>query len=127
MDDLSNLPAGLSAQPPGGDGGDAESKARLKAQEDARLEMIHQILTPDARERLNRIAVVRPDKARGVEDLLVKMAQSGRLGGRVSEQQLVGMLEQISEQTGSTRETKIKFSRRGDDDDDDWEADLFKD
>jgi len=50
--------------------------------------------------------VVRPDKARGVEELLLRMARSGQLQGRVTEAQLVQFLEQISGQEKKA-ETKI--------------------
>ena len=55
---------------------------------------------------VSRIAVVRPDKARGVEELLLRMARSGQLQGRVTEAQLVQFLEQISGQEKKA-ETKI--------------------
>lgn len=44
---------------------------------------------------MNRIALVRPERARGVEDLLARMAQGGQLRGRVSEDQLIGVLDQV--------------------------------
>jgi hypothetical protein len=47
---------------------------------------------------VSRIAVVKADKARGVEELLLRMARQGQLTARVSETQLIGFLEQISGQ-----------------------------
>lgn len=45
---------------------------------------------------MSRIALVKPDRARGIEQLLMRMAQSGQLRGRVSEEQLLGVLDQVS-------------------------------
>ena len=42
-----------------------------------------QVLLPAARERLARIALVKPDKARGVEDLVLQAAQRGQIVERV--------------------------------------------
>ena len=58
------------------------------------------------RRPVSRIAVVKPDKARGVEELLLRMARGGQLQGRVNEAQMVQFLEQISDQEKKT-ETKI--------------------
>ncbi|KAJ3056675.1 hypothetical protein HK102_011162, partial [Quaeritorhiza haematococci] len=79
-----------------------------------------QILNNDARERLSRIAIVKPDKARAVEDMLIRMAQTGQVREKIGERQLVDMLEQISQTTKT--ETTIKFNRRrsDSDDEDDW-------
>ena len=41
------------------------------------------MLLPAARERLARIALVKPDKARGVEDLVLQAAQRGQIVERV--------------------------------------------
>ncbi len=43
------------------------------------LSRARQVLLPAARERLARIALVKPDKARGVEDLVLQAAQRGQI------------------------------------------------
>lgn len=87
-----------------------------KAAEEQREVMLAQLLTPQARERLNRIALVKADKARSLENALLQAAMQGRLGGKVSEEQLIKMLEQqpASEPAG----LKI-IRRKGFDDDED--------
>jgi programmed cell death protein 5 len=45
--------------------------------------MLHAVMQPAARERLARIALVKPDKARGVENMILGAAQRGQLGERV--------------------------------------------
>lgn len=49
--------------------------------------------------------VAKPEKAKQVENLLVNMAQTGRLQGKVSESELVNMLGQIS---STSRTTTVK-------------------
>ena len=44
---------------------------------------------------VSRIALVSPDRSRLIESLLSRMAQSGQLRGRVSEAQLIQLLEQV--------------------------------
>lgn len=87
-----------------------------KAAEEQREMMLAQLLTPQARERLNRIALVKADKARALENALLQAAMQGRVGGKVSEEQLIKMLEQqpASEPAG----LKI-IRRRGFDDEED--------
>lgn len=57
--------------------------------------MLSQLLLPAARERLSRIQLVRPQRADQITGLLARMAQSGQLRGRVSEDQLVDVLNQV--------------------------------
>lgn len=80
---------------------------RLEAQElDRQIRQImQQIMTPEARERLANIRVARPDFARQVEILLIQLYQSGRLKA-LDDDQFKALLEKIS---GSQRETKIEF------------------
>lgn len=59
--------------------------------------------------KVSRISMVKPEKARSVEDYLLNMARSGRLGAKVSEEQLINMLEQISQQEEAVK-TKIVVS-----------------
>ncbi|KAL3161992.1 hypothetical protein ABBQ38_009068 [Trebouxia sp. C0009 RCD-2024] len=78
--------------------------------EDRRQTMLNQVLQPSARERLARIALVKPDKAKGVENMVLQMAQRGQLNEKVSENRLIGLLEQVNEQ--SSTKTKVTIQRR---------------
>ncbi|XP_031570370.1 programmed cell death protein 5-like [Actinia tenebrosa] len=89
----------------------------MKRENEMRTALLSQILDQSARARLNSIALVKPDKARMVESILIQMAQSGQLPGKVGESQLVSLLERVSEQT--QKKTTVKFNRRRYDDDDD--------
>lgn len=44
-----------------------------------------------------RIALVKPDKARAIEDMIIAAARRGQLGEKVSEERLIGLLEQVGE------------------------------
>lgn len=54
-----------------------------------------------------RIHMVKADKARAVEDLLLRLAQSNQLRNKVSEQQLIDLLGQINQQEPSASQTRI--------------------
>ncbi|XP_010538239.1 PREDICTED: DNA-binding protein DDB_G0278111 isoform X2 [Tarenaya hassleriana] len=103
--------------------GNQQNPEQQKAQDEAKREaeerrqmMLTQILSSEARERLARIALVKPDKARGVEDVLLRAAQTGQIVEKVSEERLISLLEQINSQT--TKRTKVTIQRRRGVDDD---------
>lgn len=79
-------------------------------------------LLTSRRPAVARIKLVKPDKARDIEDALLQAARRGRLQGPVPESQVVRMLEEMSK---TEAQTKITFKRRtklddeGDDDNDD--------
>lgn len=95
------------------------------AQQDMRTSLMSQILEGAARERLSRVEMVRPERARQVEELLIRMAQSNQLRGKVSEPQLVQLLDQISAQEDRSR-AKIVYNRRDSDDEFDLDASTQK-
>jgi programmed cell death protein 5 len=80
---------------------------QLKAAEvDAQIKLIlTKILTPDARERLANIRMVKPAFARQIEVFLIQLSQSGRLPSQVTDEQLKKILERLRE---GKREVKIK-------------------
>jgi programmed cell death protein 5 len=90
-----------------------QQEERRRAVEEQKESIIAQILTQDARERLSRVHMVRPDSARMVSDHLVMLAQSGKLKTKVDGAQLVKLLEQVQ---ASSQPTTIKFQRKGEDD-----------
>ncbi|KAI7905330.1 PDCD5-related protein [Cokeromyces recurvatus] len=103
----------------GGSKEDAEKKGQM---EEMRRNMLYQILDNSARERLARIQMVKADKARAVEDLLIRMAQTNQLRSKVTEKQLIDLLSQISQQDSNSTQTRIVYNRRQyDDSDDDYD------
>ena len=74
-----------SAQP--NEASKEDEAAKQQQEEEARRNLISQILLPEARERLARIQLVRPQRATQISGMIIRMAQSGQIRGRVSEDQ----------------------------------------
>lgn len=53
------------------------------------------ILTPEARERLYNIKLVKPEIARIVEDRLIALAAQGRITRPLTDEELKSILEEI--------------------------------
>lgn len=88
-----------------------------RAREEQREVMLTQILTPEARERLGRIALVKEEKARELENTLIQMALKRQITGKITEDQLISMIEKSSSAANSS--VKVVRRRNFDSDDDD--------
>lgn len=129
-----SIPSDIMSQL-GGEGGGMPSAAEMQQQqaqqqqqEEMRTSILDQILEPASKERLTRLNLVRKDKARAVEDALIKAATSGQLRGKVTEEQLIGMLEGTSDANGEAKGKAVSVQRRNygmDSDDDDNDDDLM--
>ncbi|XP_068228910.1 programmed cell death protein 5 [Palaemon carinicauda] len=95
---------------------------RMQQQKQAINGLLNQVLDQPARARLNTIMVAKPEKGKQVESIIVQMATTGQIGGKLSEHDLIGLIEKVNAQTRKT--TTVKFDRRraalDDDDDDDF-------
>lgn len=79
---------------------EAEKKRLEKELEEARRqEILRAILTPEARERLYNIRIVRPEIARIVEDRLIALAVQGKLTKPLTDEELKAILEEIYKRT----------------------------
>ncbi|EDV25439.1 uncharacterized protein TRIADDRAFT_55528 [Trichoplax adhaerens] len=74
---------------------------------EAKNSILSQILAQDARTRLNSIALVKPEKASMIENMLINMAKTGQLGGKVSEAQLIKLLEEVNSKTQKRTTVKL--------------------
>jgi len=76
-----------------------EEEVRRREQENAQIHMLlMQILEPEARERLHTIRLTKPEFARGIEQQLISLAQSGRLQSKITDDQFKAILQQITPQ-----------------------------
>ena len=61
--------------------------------------------------QVSRIKLVKPEKARQVEDMVIRAAQTGQLGQKIDEDKLISLLEQIGEKKAApTKITVNAFS-----------------
>ena len=74
--------------------------------------------------RVDRIAIVKPEKAKRLEDMIIQMANKGQLQSQVNDAMLKQMLEQISEGDAAAPSNTVKFDRRRFGDDSDSDIDL---
>jgi programmed cell death protein 5 len=70
--------------------------------------ILRSILSDQAKQRINNIKLVNPQMAEAIETQLINLAQSGRIRGVISEDQLLQMLRELQ---NTKRDTKIKFKR----------------
>ncbi|KAL6478795.1 hypothetical protein MHYP_G00122280 [Metynnis hypsauchen] len=105
-----------------GDSSDQQGQQEAKQREtEMRNSILAQVLDQSARARLSNLALVKPDKAKAVENYLIQMARFGQLGGKITENGLIEILEKVNQQT--EKKTTVKFNRRrvmdSDEEDDD--------
>ncbi|MHC1586507.1 MAG: DNA-binding protein [Candidatus Hecatellaceae archaeon] len=68
-------------------------KAKMEAEKQAALRVV---LTPEARQRLANIRMVRPEFAEQLENQLIQLAQAGRLPIPLTDEQLKRILESLA-------------------------------
>ncbi|AAT42789.1 DNA-binding protein [Picrophilus oshimae] len=81
-----------------------EEQKKAAAEEEARRQQIlRQILSPEARERLSRLKLVRPDLVENVENQLIQLAGMGRINKVISDNELKSILLRLTENRHETR------------------------
>ena len=66
-----------------------EKDSQLKAQKEV---MLKQVLSSDARLRLNNVRMVKPDLAELVENYILNLGVQGKISGQISDEQLKQIL-----------------------------------
>lgn len=85
---------------------DDQRRAQAQQQvERQKQSIIRKILTPEARQRLTNIRMVKPEFAEELEMQLIQLAQSGRLQSQVTDEQLKKTLQQLQ---GQRKDIKIR-------------------
>ena len=74
---------------PAPDVNDQPNEDQINAQKDM---LLNQVLSPDARLRLNNVKMVKPDLANMVENYLLGLASQGRSPGQITDDQLKQIL-----------------------------------
>jgi programmed cell death protein 5 len=86
-----------------------QQEEQLRQVEMQRQMILKTILSDEARERLARIKLAKPDYATTLETQLIQLVQTRRISGKITDDQLKQLLKQLTE---SKRESKITFKRR---------------
>jgi programmed cell death protein 5 len=77
-----------------------ETRRQIEAQKQA---LLKQILTPEARQRLTNIKMVKPEFAQQIELQLIQLAQTGRVKVPITDEQLKEALARIQSQRKEIR------------------------
>ena len=72
-----------------------EAQAQFEAQ---KKQILGQIMTPEARQRLANLKLTKPELVNQIELQLIQSAQAGSLRGKVTDEQLKVLLRQIAGQ-----------------------------
>lgn len=109
---------GSSTNPSSSSSGGAQDLA----QENMTITILNRILTNEARERLSRVKIVRPDRAQAVENYIIKLYSMGQIHQKLGEKDIVQILDGLSRDSQQKQQTKITFNRKNiaDEDDDDF-------
>ncbi|WP_435333922.1 DNA-binding protein [Haloarchaeobius sp. TZWWS8] len=79
-----------------GQQGDAEAQEAMQQQAEAQKQaLLRQYLTADARQRLNSVKMSKPQFGEQVEQQVVAIARSGRIQGKIDEDQMKDLLREL--------------------------------
>lgn len=88
--------------------GDEQRQAQAEQQmETQKQALLSKILTPEARQRLNNLKMVKAEFAEQLELQLIQMAQTGKLPIPLSDAQLKQILIQLQSRKRETKITRI--------------------
>ncbi|KAH3685516.1 hypothetical protein WICPIJ_003510 [Wickerhamomyces pijperi] len=106
--------------------GQSPSSSPQSQQQSGLNAALDQVLEPEAKARLSRVNLVKPERARAVEQYIMKLAQTGQIRRKLSEDDIVEILDGIARDEQQRNKTSIVFSRKQSAfDDEDDEDDFF--
>ena len=82
-----------------------EHEAQKQQFEEQKKAILRSVMTSEARARLGRIKVARPEVAESIENQLIMIAQSGQLKTKINDEQLRMLLSKV---IPKKRDIKIK-------------------
>ncbi len=82
-----------------------EQEDQQKQLEEQKKAILRAILSNEARERLGRIKIARPEMAESIENQLIMLAQSGKLKNKINDEELRMLLSKV---LPKKRDIKIK-------------------
>ena len=80
---------------------------RMQELETQKRQILRQILTVEARERLGRIRLAKPEFVAAVEQQLILISQSGQLNGPITDQMLRQILRKLTPKRKDITITRI--------------------
>ncbi|MDR3292191.1 MAG: DNA-binding protein [Methanobrevibacter sp.] len=85
---------------------DNENQQKMQQElEMQKKQVMIQILTPEARDRLGNLRLTKPDFVNQIELQLIQIAQSGSVKNKITDDQLKDLLKRVS---GTKREINIR-------------------
>jgi programmed cell death protein 5 len=84
-----------------------QQEEQQKQFEEQKKAILRAILTNEARERLGRIRIARPEMAESIENQLIMLAQSGKLKNKINDEELRMLLSKVF-----PKKRDIKIKRR---------------
>ncbi|WP_455392272.1 DNA-binding protein [[Eubacterium] cellulosolvens] len=75
--------------------------------EEQKKQILRQIMTVEARERLGRIRLTKPEFVAGVEQQLILLAQTGQLNGKINDEMLRQLLRKLTPKKKEIKITRI--------------------
>eukprot|EP01066_Platyproteum_vivax_P012479 Platyproteum_vivax@DN5675_c0_g1_i1.p3 len=97
---------------------DAQEERQQTIEEQKRV-MLRQVLDTEASERLHRVELVKPEKAKAVKDYILQQATRGAITNKVDDTQLIGILERVSAMENVQKSSVVTIRRKVCDDSDD--------
>jgi programmed cell death protein 5 len=83
-----------------------EQRRRAELEKAKKQQILRQILTPEARERLSRVRLVKPELAENVENQLIQLAGMGKVNRMIGDNDVREILDKL---TATKRESKIEW------------------